>query len=459
MNEEQQKMHGQLKRGLKNRHIQLIALGGAIGTGLFLGTAPTIKMAGPAVILGYAIGGLIVFMIMRQLGEMVAEEPIAGSFSYFAYKYWGDYPGFLTGWTYWVLYILVSISELTAVGAYVQYWWPTIPTWLTALAFFVVITAINLATVKIYGEAEFWFAIIKVAAIVAMIILGFYLLYIHPELVPGATVRNLWDPATGGFLPNGIYGLIIALPIVMFSFGGLELVGIAASEADDPQKTIPMAINQVIYRIFIFYIGALFVLLSLYHWNQVGEEGSPFVMIFHKLGFEYAAGILNFVILTAALSVYNSGVYCNSRMLFGLAMQGNAPKVFASTDHRGVPMASTLLSAGATLLCVVLNYMIPQWADALKFAMSVVVAALIINWAMISLSHLKFRNQKDSEGHKNCFPSMWFPWSNYICLVFVVFILGVMYHIGMKAAVLAVPVWLVMTYVGYKLKLKYSAKK
>ncbi|MFO6369636.1 amino acid permease, partial [Pseudomonas aeruginosa] len=326
---------GELKRGLKNRHIQLIALGGAIGTGLFLGSAGVIKTAGPSMILGYAIGGFIAFLIMRQLGEMIVEEPVAGSFSHFAHKYWGGFAGFLSGWNYWVLYILVGMSELTAVGKYIQYWWPDVPTWATAAAFFVLINAINLANVKAFGETEFWFAIIKVAAIIGMILLGIYLL-VGGGGGPQASVSNLWD--RGGFFPNGLSGLVMTLAIIMFSFGGLELVGITAAEASEPRKVIPKAINQVIYRILIFYIGALAVLLSLYPWDQLVEtinasgddySGSPFVQIFSLIGSGTAANILNFVVLTAALSVYNSGVYCNSRL--GDSAQSNEPRLNSNT--------------------------------------------------------------------------------------------------------------------------------
>ncbi|PLN60148.1 aromatic amino acid transporter AroP, partial [Klebsiella pneumoniae] len=213
----------QLKRGLKNRHIQLIALGGAVGTGLFLGIAQTIRMAGPSVLLGYAIAGVIAFFIMRQLGEMVVEEPVAGSFSHFANRYWGPFAGFMSGWNYWVLYVLVSMAELTAVGIYIQYWWPEVPTWLSAAIFFVAINAINLTHVKVYGELEFWLSIVKVAAIISMIAFGCYLLF-SGHGGPAATVANLWQD--GGFFPNGITGLVMAMAVIMFSFGGLELVGI-----------------------------------------------------------------------------------------------------------------------------------------------------------------------------------------------------------------------------------------
>jgi aromatic amino acid transport protein AroP len=264
-----------LKRGLKNRHIQLIALGGALGTGLFLGIAQTIKMAGPSVLLGYAVAGVVAFFIMRQLGEMVVDEPVAGSFSYFANKYFGHFTGFLSGWNYWVLYILVSMAELSAVGIYVQYWWPGVPTWVSALVFFVAINLINLTSVKSYGETEFWFSIIKVAAIVGMIGFGGWLLA-SGHAGPEATVRNLWQH--GGFFPNGVSGLVMSMAAIMFSFGGLELVGITAAEADDPKRSIPRATNQVIYRILIFYIGALAVLLSLYPWEKVVNGGSRLLL-------------------------------------------------------------------------------------------------------------------------------------------------------------------------------------
>ncbi|HGP0046964.1 TPA: amino acid permease [Pseudomonas aeruginosa] len=425
---------GELKRGLKNRHIQLIALGGAIGTGLFLGSAGVIKTAGPSMILGYAIGGFIAFLIMRQLGEMIVEEPVAGSFSHFAHKYWGGFAGFLSGWNYWVLYILVGMSELTAVGKYIQYWWPDVPTWATA------------------------------AAIIGMILLGIYLL-VGGGGGPQASVSNLWD--RGGFFPNGLSGLVMTLAIIMFSFGGLELVGITAAEASEPRKVIPKAINQVIYRILIFYIGALAVLLSLYPWDQLVEtinasgddySGSPFVQIFSLIGSGTAANILNFVVLTAALSVYNSGVYCNSRMLYGLAAQGDAPKVLMSVDRRGVPVLSILVSALITFLCVIVNYVLPH--KALELLMSLVVAALVINWAMISLSHLKFRAAMKRQGVDTFFKALWSPFSNYLCLAFVVFILGIMLMIpGINISVYAIPFWLLLMWLCYRVKLSLAERR
>ena len=438
----------ELKRGLKSRHIQLIALGGAIGTGLFLGIAQTIKMAGPSVLLGYAVAGFIAFLIMRQLGEMVVDEPVAGSFSYFADKYCGHLAGFMSGWNYWVLYVLVSMAELTAVGIYVQYWWPAVPTWASALAFFVVINAISLANVRAFGEMEFWFAIIKVVAVVGMILFGAYLLF-SGSAGPEATVANLWQH--GGFFPNGVSGLVMAMAVIMFSYGGLELVGITAAEASNPSETIPKATNQAIYRILIFYVGALGVLLSLYPWEKVVTGGSPFVMIFHALNSNVVANALNVVVLTAALSVYNSGVYSNSRMLYGLAKQGNAPKALLQVNQRGVPLAALGASALATGICVVLNYFMP--GQVFELLMGLVVSSLVINWGMISWIHLRFRAQKRAEGHETAFQSWGYPLTNYLCLAFLAGILVIMFLTdGLRISVYLIPVWLGVLFVGYRFR-------
>ncbi len=440
----------ELKRGLKSRHIQLIALGGAIGTGLFLGIAQTIQMAGPSVLLGYGVAGMIAFFIMRQLGEMVVDEPVAGSFSYFADKYCGHLAGFMSGWNYWVLYVLVSMAELSAVGIYVQYWWPAIPTWMSALVFFVIINGISLSNVKAFGEMEFWFAIIKVVAIVGMIGFGAWLL-ISGHAGPEATVANLWQH--GGFFPNGFGGLVMAMAVIMFSFGGLELIGITAAEADEPSRTIPKATNQAIYRILIFYIGALGILLSLYPWQKVVTGGSPFVLIFHALNSDLVAHVLNAVVLTAALSVYNSCVYSNTRMLYGLAKQGNAPQLLLKVNQRGVPLAALGVSALATGVCVVVNYFMP--GKAFGFLMGLVVSALIINWAMISWIHLRFRARKKAEGKTTAFRSLGYPLTNYLCLAFLAGILVVMYITpDLQLSVYLIPVWLAALSAGYLVRQK-----
>ncbi|KAA2239853.1 amino acid permease [Chitinophaga agrisoli] len=456
----------QLKRGLQNRHIQLIALGGAIGTGLFLGIGPAAVMAGPSVILGYAMAGLIAFFIMRQLGEMVVEEPVSGSFSHFAYRYWGSFAGFAAGWNYWVLYILVSMSELTAIGIYVHFWWPEIPLWCSSLFFFIAINALNLSAVKVYGEAEFWFSIIKVVAIIAMIVFGIYLL-LSGSGGAQANVGNLWND--GGFFPKGLLqadgkggyqGLFAAIALIMFSFGGLELIGITAAEADQPERTIPKATNQVIYRILIFYVGALVILFSLSPWKQITTDSSPFVMVFESLkGFQFTflgktvyftsliANVLNLIVLTAALSVYNSCVYSNSRMLFGLAEQGNAPAFLSKLNKNHVPVKAILVSGLFAAICIVVNKLIPE--KALEVLMSLVVSSLIINWLMISVVHLRFKKNKQDAGMQTKFPSFIYPVSNYICLVFLLGILALMCITGMWLPVALIPGWLVFLYFCY----------
>lgn len=455
-----------LKRGLTNRHIQLIALGGAIGTGLFLGIGKAAVLAGPAVLLGYAIAGIIAFFIMRQLGEMVVEEPVSGSFSFFANKYWGGFAGYASGWNYWVLYVLVSMAELTAIGVYVQFWWPEIPLWLSSLFFFIVVNALNLASVKVYGETEFWFSIIKVIAIVAMIIFGAYLL-ISGTGGEEATIANLYND--GGFFPKGwlgiaddgsYHGLLAALVMIMFSFGGLELVGITAAEAEHPEKNIPRATNQVLIRILIFYVGALFILFSLMPWRSITADTSPFVEVFNSLNsFQFTlfnktfyfttiiANVLNLIVLTAALSVYNSSVYSNSRMLYGLAEQGNAPKFLRKLNKNYAPTSAILVSAALVGICIVVNKLIPD--KALEILMSLVVSSLIINWIMISWTHLHFKKQKNEEKVKTKFPSLFYPISNMICLLFLFGVLIMMWFTGLKISVELIPIWLVLLYISY----------
>ena len=446
----QQIEQGNLKKGLSNRHIQLIALGGSIGTGLFLGIAQTIKLAGPSVILGYAFAGLIAFLMMRQLGEMIVEEPVSGSFSHFAYKYWGKFAGFMSGWNYWVLNILVCMAELSAIGLYIHYWWPEIPTWVSALGFFIFINLINLLHVKLFGEMEFWLAIIKVLAIVAMIAFGSYLL----ATGSGGTqsnLHNLW--ALGGFFPNGVMGLVMAMAMIMFAFGGIELVGIAAAETDNPQKTLPKAVNQIVYRVLLFYILSLVIILSLYPWNQMAQGGSPFVLIFDSLGSQTVATILNFVVLTAAVSVYNSTNYCTSRMLLGLAQQGNAPQFLSKINRRGIPVNAVMVSAFFTLMCVLINYLFPE--KAFNLLMMLVVAAIVINWVVISYTHLKFKKHMISIHAPTQFPSIAYPFTNYLCIIFMCGILLIMSQTpDMRIAVMMIPVWISVLLVAYFFKNK-----
>ncbi|MEX3856722.1 amino acid permease [Paraburkholderia sp. BR10923] len=445
---------GHLERKLKNRHIQLIALGGTIGTGLFLGSAGVLELAGPSMLLGYAIGGLVAFLIMRFLGEMLVEEPIAGSFSYFANRYGSRFAGFLSGWNCVALYVLVGMLELTAVGNFIQFWWPGIPTWVTALVFFVLINSVNFINVKIYGEVEFWFALIKIVAVLAMIAVGAYLLTSADR--PGQSISNLWSH--GGFFPHGVSGLVMAMAFIMFSFGGVEMLGFTAAEADQPRQVIPKAINQLIFRVLLFYIGSMAVLLSLSPWTQLLSQmklgggtysHSPFVLVFSGLGETMAANVLNFVILTATLSVYNSMVYCNSRLLYGMASEGNAPKSLMQVNKRGVPVRAIVYPGIFTGLCIVLNYVAP--ASVIEILMSLIVAALVITWVTIVVTHLRFRKLRKARDLKARFPAPFAPVTNYLVLAFLAAIVTVMLLTpGIRASALVIPVWIGVVYVAYR---------
>jgi L-asparagine transporter-like permease len=428
-----------LHRKLESRHVQFIAFGGAIGSGLFLGTGLSVASAGPSIILGYIISGFIFFLIMRQLGEMITEEPVAGSFSHFANKYCGKISGFISGWSYWLIQIMCGITALTSVAVYTLYWFPTIVTWKSALFFFVLVNIISFSAVKIYGEIEFWFSVVKVAAVCAMISIGLYILFLKPDLIPGANIKNLWllsstQTNTGlitsiisGFFPHGIIGLISVIPVMIFSFDGLEYVGIAVAETADPEKTIPKAINQVVIRTTLLYVGSLFVLLSLYHWSSLSITDVPFLMIFERIGFKYAAWVFNFVILTAALSVYIGSTYSNTRTLHGLSSQGIAPKIFKKTTKTGVTVSANILSGICTFLVVPLNYFMPNWFDVFQIIVKFIVVFIIITWILISFSHIKFKEQKKIENHITKFKSPFYPYSNYFIFIFSAFILVIVF--------------------------------
>ncbi len=441
-----------LARRLKNRHIQLIALGGAIGTGLFYSAAESIKLVGPGIVLSYLIGGGIIYLIMRMLGEMSTQEPVAGAFSDFAHRYWGGFPGFLSGWNYWLLYILVSMAELTVVGLYVNFWWPGVPGWATALVIWGGVTVLNLFQVKLFGEFEFWLALIKIVAIIGMIVLGLVLVFGMDHGV-STGIANFWRH--GGFLPHGVRGLLLSLVVVMFSFGGTELIGITAGEADDPRHSIPRATNQVLWRILVFYIGAVGVLILLYPWNRIGLDGSPFVLIFSNLGIPAAPDILNLVVLTASISVYNSGMYSNGRMLYSLAEQGNAPRIFMRLGKWQVPWVGILFSSACTFVVVIVNFLVPH--GAFMRVMAVATAAAALTWLMIVLVHLKFR--KAHARGDLYFPAPWYPWANWLCVAFLLMLVGLMTQIdSTRPAVYVLPAWLLVLYVGYLWRRKKAGR-
>lgn len=443
-----------LKRGLANRHIQLIALGGAIGTGLFYGSADSIQLAGPAILLVYLCGGGIIYLVMRALGEMSVYNPVAGAFAEYAYRYWSPRAGFVSGWNYWFNYIFVAMAELSVVGIYINYWFPSVPTRLTAAFCLVFITAINLMSVRAFGEFEFWFALIKVVAIIGMIVLGLAVLVTglqapHPQTTAGFLTA---------FFPNGWSGTVTSFVVVMFSFGGIELIGITAGEAQDPHRSIPRAIHLVIQRILIFYVLSLAIIMAVIPWQSIDGNMSPFVQIFDGVGITFAAHILNFVVLTAALSVYNSGLYSNGRMLYALAEQGNAPRFFSRTNTRGVPYRGVMVSSAITVIAVVVVFLFPDFA--FNYLMSIALVAGIINWTMVIITQLKFRQHLSAkEADALAFPMPGGKFSSALVLIMLAACVVLMAVLPQyRVAVIVGPLWLLVLLGAYQLKEKLGRK-
>ena len=441
----------QLERGLKNRHVQLIAIGGAIGTGLFLGSGKSIHLAGPSILLAYLITGAICFLIMRALGELLLSNLNYHSFVDFVGDYLGDAFAFVTGWTYWFCWVCIAMADLTAVGMYIQFWFPTVPQWVPGLICLVILVAMNLATVKLFGEMEFWFALIKIIAILALIIVGIVLIFKGVEAGgTKASFSNLWNH---GFFANGINGFVLSFQMVVFAFVGIELVGLTAGETADPENVIPSAINNIPIRILIFYIGALAVIMSIYPWNQVDPTASPFVKVFAVIGITGAASVVNFVVLTSAASACNSGVFSTSRMIFSLAKEGDAPKSFNKLTKNKVPANALYFSAGVVTVSVILNYAIPNAATVFTLITSVSTVCFIYIWGITVICHLKYRKTRPELAAKNKFKMPLYPVSNYIILAFLAFVLVVL---GLaddtRFALFVTPVWFIGLIICYKLK-------
>ena len=349
-----------LKRSMTNRHIQLIAIGGAIGTGLFLGAGKSIALAGPSILLAYIIIGFFLFIMMRALGELLLSNSQYNSFIDIAEDYLGHMAGFFTGWTYWFCWVATGIADITAVTKYINFWWPSFPPYLTAIITVILLLALNLMTVKAYGEIEFWFAIIKVIAILFLIVIGLYLIFTgfsSPNHIQSG-FSNLYSH--GGFFPNGVMGFLLAFQMAVFSFVGIELVGVTARETKDPEKNLPKAINSVGIRIIIFYVLSLMVIMSITPWDKLDPKESPFVNLFVLAGIPAAAGIVNFVVLTSASSAANSGLFSNSRMVYGLAVSDSAPKALGKANRHGVPYNALIFSGVVLFLAALLNYVIPD---------------------------------------------------------------------------------------------------
>lgn len=411
-----------LHRDLKQRHIRLIGIGACIGVGLFLGSASAIKLAGPAVMITYLIAGFFIYMVMRALGEMSVSNPVAGSFSRYAHDYLGPLAGFITGWNYWFLWILTCVAEITAVAIYMGVWFPDVSPWIWAMSSLAIMIAINIASVKVFGEFEFWFSLIKVMTIVLLIIAGLGMILFG--LGAGGSpigISNLWSH--GGFMPHGIMGVLLAFQMVIFSYGGIEVIGLTAGEVKNPERAIPQAINSVPWRVLLFYVGAIFVILSIYPWTELGQ-GSPFVSTFESLGIKSAAGIINFVVITAALSSCNSGIYSTGRMLMNLSNQKQAPSLFSKTSKQGVPKRALALTLAILFLGVLLNYLAP--AKVFAGLTSIVATANIATWIIILVTHLKFRKYSASVKPTVSFKMPWAPYSNYLTIAFLLLVVGIM---------------------------------
>ncbi|CAB3661174.1 amino acid permease [Achromobacter pestifer] len=452
MQAESQSPTQDLKRGLNARHIRFMALGSAIGTGLFYGSAKAIQEAGPSVLLAYLIAGAAVYMVMRALGEMAVHNPVSGSFGQYATSYLGPVAGFLTGWTYAFEMIIVCLADITAFGLYMGLWYPDVPRWIWVLSIVCFIGAINLCSVKVFGELEFWLSLLKVGAIIAMIAggLGIMLFGFGLNADSAATgVHNLWEH--GGFMPNGVGGLIASLAVVVFAFGGIEIIGITAGEAKDPGRTIPRAINAVPLRILLFYVLTLFVLMSIFPWTQIGSQGSPFVQIFSSLGISSAANILNVVVISAAVSAINSDIFGAGRMLFGMAQQGQAPRGFGSVSKNGVPWMTVVVMSVALLLGVLLNYLIPEGVFLL--IASIATFATVWVWLMILLSQVAMRRKMSAEEVRALkFPVPFWPAGPIAAIVFMLFVFGVLGYFPRTQAALAVGVvWIALLCVAYRM--------
>jgi amino acid transporter, AAT family len=439
-----------LAQGLNKRHIRMIAIGGAIGVGLFLGSGKGISYAGPALIAVYAITGVFIFIIMRALGELLMHWPVTGSFAEYAREFLGPVYGFVTGWGYWVTWTIIGMAEITAAGIFVKFWFPSIPQYVTALVALIALVTLNLAKVGFFGEAEFWFASIKVITIIGLIIGGMVVMIFNiGDAGRTGGLTNLWEH--GGFAPQGLLAALLAFQIVVFSYQGVELIGMTASECKDRANVLPKAINSVPWRIGIFYVGTLIVLLSLFPWDQFSASESPFVKGFAHIGLPAAASVMNFVVLASALSSCSAGLYSNGRLLKKLASDGLAPKFFEKTNRGHVPAAAIIASGCLMLIGVVVNAVVPEKAFAL--ISSVATLGAIWSWGVIIACHLAYRRRVE----RGLLPSSTFrlPFAKPLCwatLAFLAFVTVLLaFDESQRIALYAIPIWGGLLVGGYYL--------
>lgn len=410
----------QLSRSLNSRHITMIAIGGAIGTGLFLGSGQAIHNAGPSIIISYLIMGIFTFLLMKALGELLLSDTSKHSFIDFVAEYLGPRAEFMTGWMYWICWISLAMADLTATGIYLKFWFPTLPQWVGPLIIVILLMLANMVNVGLFGEIESWFSFIKVAAIVALIVIGTIMVITH-KVVNGvpASFGNLVK--YGGLFPTGGSSFLMGCQMVVFAFAGIEMVGVTAGETANPEEELPKAINTLPVRIILFYLGSMAVVMAVYPWDQIKTTVSPFVQVFSAMGIKYAAGIINFVVLTAAMSATNSALFTTSRTLYTLALSGNAPHYFAQLSSEAVPKRALNCSSLVLLLVVALNYFLPS--KIFQIISSVSTINFLFVWIIIMVCHIRYRQRSQ---HPGISPMPGYPFTSWLTLLFFISILVVL---------------------------------
>lgn len=440
-----------LKRTLENRHIQLISIGGAIGTGLFMGSGKVIALSGTSIVLVYAIIGFFLYFVMRAMGELLLSDLQLKSFADIVARYLGPRAGFLLSWSYWLSWSVAVVGDVVVVAGFFQYWYPDVPVWMSAFFTMALLIGLNMLAVRIFGEIEFWFAIIKIVAIVMLILTALVMIatsFTSPSGVV-ASISHLTE--TGSVFPHGLSGFFAGFQIAIFSFAGTELIGTTAAEAKDPERTLPKAINTIPFRILLFYVLALVCIISVVSWAEVPSNRSPFVELFLLAGFPAAAGMINFVVLTSAASSGNSGVYSGCRMLFGLADRRIAPALFGRLSAAGVPVYSLLFSGICMLAGLTLLFIIPEVMTVFTLISTVSAILVIFTWSMILAAYIAYRKKNPAAHLRSSFKLPGGVATARLTLAFLFFVLGLLaLKPDTRVALFAMPLWFVFLLVMYQ---------
>jgi len=445
-----------LKRGLKSRHLIMIAIGGCIGDGLFLATGNTLNVAGGfGAMLAYTIIGIMVYFMINSLGEMSVYLPISGSFSTYSSKYVNPAFGFAIGWNYWFSWAIVTGIEIVVAAILMSYWFPTVPMVIWSILFCAILLVINLFSARAYGETEYWFASLKILAVIIFIIVGILMIAGVVGNPPKTGLSNF--TAYGGLFPNGFIGVIACMFTAVYAFLGTEIIGIAGGESAEPEKNIPKAVKTLFWRILLFYVGAIFVMGALLPYKDASVLVSPFTVIFKYAGIPFADSLMNFVVLTAVLSCANSGLYASSRMLYSIALEGKAPRVFIKVNSRGVPVPAVLLSASLGGFAFLTNFM---GADQVYIILvSASGLATVFSWLGISLSHYRFRGWLTKRGinlDTLKFKAKWYPFGPILtAFVCICTIAGTIIDKNSRmTAVFGIPTFIILVAVGMCLQRK-----